>query len=114
MANKSLKQKFPFQSYWTTPSSQTGFDDDLAGRGSPHRAGADIRSHLDDLARRHPDLADQLRGFPGGGESTYSGEKEATDGAEQKQETEGGQDGASAQQKDCKIGEIFFFSLTPV
>lgn len=44
------------------------FDDDASDvlRGG-RTTTTDIRTHLDDLARRHPDLADQLRGFPGGG-----------------------------------------------
>lgn len=62
-------------------------------RGSPHRGATDIRTHLNDLARRHPDLADQLRGFPGGGEPLYT-DKPTTDGV-----------GESSQQSNAGEGE---------
>ncbi|KAJ9580210.1 hypothetical protein L9F63_004153 [Diploptera punctata] len=49
----------------TGPFSRTGFpfDDDMISRGRQ-----DIRSHLDDLAQRHPEFADHLRCPPWGGE----------------------------------------------
>ncbi|KAI5727520.1 hypothetical protein M8J77_003280 [Diaphorina citri] len=88
----------------------SGFDDDLL-RGSPHRS-ADIRSHLNDLARRHPDLADQLRGFPGEGVYSESKPHEAASGSSSEQQGTAQESAQQQQQQqdgekqDCKIGNL--------
>ncbi|PSN40470.1 hypothetical protein C0J52_11610 [Blattella germanica] len=72
--DQDRKMFFETNPSWTStpmtgPFSRAGFpfDDDMMSRRH------DIRSHLDDLAQRHPEFADHLRGPPWGGETSGAG-----------------------------------------
>uniref|UniRef100_A0A8D8XVK7 BAG domain-containing protein Samui n=2 Tax=Cacopsylla melanoneura TaxID=428564 RepID=A0A8D8XVK7_9HEMI len=93
-SNRTRSRFGPSVDKFFNRSSSAGFPEDDMLRGSPRSGATDIRSHLNDLARRHPDLADQLRCFPGGGDPLYNN-RSTTDAAAS---GESSQSGASSNQ----------------